>query len=106
MLKRLWFIFGPILIAMLLLISVLFLAPAKTSHNLSSEKRAASALTKIVFKNATIKKGALSDPNHRFVPFLALVNGNDLTNCIRLYYLKLIKDPTHHFYLVFKELNH
>lgn len=69
MLKRLWFIFGPILIAMLLLITVLFLAPAKTSHNLSSEKRAASALTKIVFKNATIKKEALSDPNHRFVPF-------------------------------------
>ncbi|MGX7048751.1 D-alanyl-lipoteichoic acid biosynthesis protein DltD [Pseudolactococcus piscium] len=69
MLKRLWFIFGPILISMLLLAAFLLFAPDKTTHRLYDEKRAATALTPIVFKNASLKKEALSDPDHRFVPF-------------------------------------
>ncbi|MGO2742789.1 MAG: D-alanyl-lipoteichoic acid biosynthesis protein DltD [Pseudolactococcus laudensis] len=69
MLKRLWLIFGPLLVAFVGLFALLLLAPERKSHHLSDEKRAATALTPIVFKNAALKKEALSDPNHRFVPF-------------------------------------
>lgn len=69
MLKRLWLILGPLFCALLLLVSVVLVTPQKKSHHLSSEKRAATALTPIVFKNAALKQEALSDPNHRFVPF-------------------------------------
>ncbi|GHU38226.1 D-alanyl-lipoteichoic acid biosynthesis protein DltD [Bacilli bacterium] len=69
MLKRLWLILGPLLVAFIGLFALLLFAPERTSHHLSAEKRAATALTPIVFKNAALKKEALSDPNHRFVPF-------------------------------------
>ncbi|MGB5005212.1 MAG: D-alanyl-lipoteichoic acid biosynthesis protein DltD, partial [Lactococcus raffinolactis] len=69
MLKPLWLILGPLLVAFIGLFALLLLAPERTSHHLSDEKRAATALTPTVFKNAALKKEALSDPNHRFVPF-------------------------------------
>ncbi|GAB2023105.1 D-alanyl-lipoteichoic acid biosynthesis protein DltD [Pseudolactococcus yaeyamensis] len=69
MLKRLWLILGPLLVAFIGLFALLLFAPEITSHRLSDEKRAATALTPIVFKNAALKKEALSDSNHRFVPF-------------------------------------
>ncbi len=69
MLKRLWLILGPLLVAFIGLFALLLTAPERTSHHLADEKRAATALTPIVFKNAALKKEALSDPNHRFVPF-------------------------------------
>ena len=69
MLKRLWLILGPLLVAFIGLFALLLLALERTSHRLADEKRAATALTPIVFKNAALKKEALSDPNHRFVPF-------------------------------------
>lgn len=69
MLKRLWLIFGPVICALLLIIALLAFAPDQTTHSISQEKRAATALTPIVFKNASLKKEALSNPDHRFVPF-------------------------------------
>lgn len=69
MLKRLWLIFGPVFCALALIIGLLIVAPDRTSHDLSSEKRAATALTPNVFKNAALKRQALSNPTHRFVPF-------------------------------------
>jgi D-alanine transfer protein len=62
-------IFGPVFVAIAILIGVVLLAPARTSHRLSDEKSAATDLTPIIFKNAALKKEALSDPDHRFVPF-------------------------------------
>lgn len=69
MLKRLWYIFGPIIISLTLLLLLLLFLPVNTTHNLYTEKKAASGLTPIVFKNTALKQQALSDPNHRFVPF-------------------------------------
>lgn len=69
MLKRLWFIFGPIIISLLLLLLLLLVIPVNSTHDLYTEKRAATALTPIVFKNTALKQQALSDPDHRFVPF-------------------------------------
>ncbi|MCM0582981.1 D-alanyl-lipoteichoic acid biosynthesis protein DltD [Weissella diestrammenae] len=69
MFKRLWLIFGPVLVAIGLVITVIFLVPTTQSHDLDAEKRAATSLTPIVFKNAALKRQALSDKQHRFVPF-------------------------------------
>ncbi|HCN74736.1 D-alanyl-lipoteichoic acid biosynthesis protein DltD [Pseudolactococcus plantarum] len=69
MLKRLWYIFGPIIISLTLLLLLLLFLPVNQSHDLYTEKKAATALTPIVFKNTALKQQALSDPNHRFVPF-------------------------------------
>ncbi len=56
MLKPLWLILGPLLVAFIGLFALLLLAPERTSHHLSDEKRAATALTPTVFKNAALKK--------------------------------------------------
>lgn len=69
MLKRLWYIFGPIIISLTLLFLLILLLPVSKTHNLDVEKKAATALTPNVFKNTALKQQALSDPNHRFVPF-------------------------------------
>ncbi|MDR3191399.1 MAG: D-alanyl-lipoteichoic acid biosynthesis protein DltD [Lactobacillaceae bacterium] len=70
MFKRLWLIFGPVLVAGGLLVGLLLIAPTHThSHSEAVEKRAATALTATVFKNAKLKRAALSDKKHRFVPF-------------------------------------
>ncbi|GFH39761.1 D-alanyl-lipoteichoic acid biosynthesis protein DltD [Pseudolactococcus insecticola] len=70
MLKRLWLIFGPILVAVVMILAVILLSPiSHKKHDLFEEKRAAVASSAIVFKNAGLKNQALSDPNHRFVPF-------------------------------------
>lgn len=69
MLKRLWYIFGSIIISLSVLLLLLLFLPVNKTHNLYSEKKAATALTPIVFKNTALKQQALSDPNNRFVPF-------------------------------------
>ena len=69
MLKRLWFIFGPIIISLTLLLLMLLFLPVKMTHDLYAETKAATALTPIVFKNTALKKQALTDPDNRFVPF-------------------------------------
>jgi len=69
MLKRLWMIFGPVFVAIVLIFAVVMLVPTDKNHNYNDEKRAATALTPVVFKNASLKQQALSDPKHRFVPF-------------------------------------
>ena len=69
MLKRLWMIFGPILIAGLLVFLLIFFYPTEMRHNLGAEKRSAVATTIDSFKERSQKVRALSDPNMRFVPF-------------------------------------
>ena len=69
MLKRLWMIFGPVLIAGLLVCLLIFFYPTEMHHNLGAEKRSAVATTIDSFKERSQKVRALSDPNMRFVPF-------------------------------------
>ncbi|COH91128.1 protein involved in D-alanine esterification of lipoteichoic acid and wall teichoic acid (D-alanine transfer protein) [Streptococcus pneumoniae] len=69
MLKRLWMIFGPVLIAGLLVFLLIFFYPTEMHHNLGAEKRSAVATTIDSFKERSQKVRALSDPNVRFVPF-------------------------------------
>ena len=69
MLKRLWMIFGPILIAGLLVFLLIFFYPTSKSYNLSKEKRYAAAISTQSFRERFQKVRALSDPNLRFIPF-------------------------------------
>ncbi|EFQ56972.1 D-alanyl-lipoteichoic acid biosynthesis protein DltD [Streptococcus downei] len=69
MLKRLWQILGPLVCAMVLVVALIALYPTKREHSFQAEKDDAVALTKISFKSRSKKVRALSDPNHRFVPF-------------------------------------
>ena len=69
MLKRLWLILGPLLIASLLVIVTIFSFPTKLDHSLTQEKSNAVAITDSSFKNGLIKRQALSDRSCRFVPF-------------------------------------
>lgn len=71
MFKKLGLIFGPVILAFVLVFSMIMLVPesSNTKHDFLEEQRAANALTPMVFKNETLKQRALSDPNHRFVPF-------------------------------------
>ena len=69
MLKRLWMIFGPILIAGLLVFLLIFFYPTSKSYNLSQEKRYAAAISTQSFRERFQKVRALSDPSLRFIPF-------------------------------------
>ena len=69
MLKRLWMIFGPVLIAGLLVFLLIFFYPTSKSYNLSEEKRYAAAISTQSFRERFQKVRALSDPNLRFIPF-------------------------------------
>ncbi|MCV3296848.1 D-alanyl-lipoteichoic acid biosynthesis protein DltD [Oenococcus kitaharae] len=67
--KKLWRIFGPVLLAVAILLVLLF-APFNYSHFSSKdEQRAAVALNSVVFKNQQLKKQALSDQHMRYIPF-------------------------------------
>ena len=69
MLKRLWMIFGPVVIAGLLVFLLIFFYPTSKSYNLSEEKRYAAAISTQSFRERFQKVRALSDPNLRFIPF-------------------------------------
>ena len=62
-------IFGPVLIAGLLVFLLIFFYPTEMRHNLGAEKRSAVATTIDSFKERSQKVRALSDPSMRFVPF-------------------------------------
>lgn len=70
MLKRLWLIFGPILIAGLLVLLLIVFYPSSKSHNLMEEKYSAASISAESFKERKQKVRALTDPNIRFIPFL------------------------------------
>ena len=69
MLKRLWMIFGPVVIAGLLVFLLIFFYPTSKSYNLSEEKRYAAAISTQSFRERFQKVRALSDPSLRFIPF-------------------------------------
>jgi len=69
MLKRLWMIFGPVLIAGLLVFLLIFFYPTSKSYNLSEEKRYAAAISTQSFRERFQKVRSLSDPSLRFIPF-------------------------------------
>ena len=69
MLKRLWLIFGPVFIAGLLVLLLIFFYPSTRSHNLTEEKYSAASISAESFKERSQKVRALTDPDMRFVPF-------------------------------------
>ncbi len=69
MLKKFWLILGPVIIALVAIIGIVFLNDAHPTVSYQKELTASTALTPQVFKSATLKQAALSDKEHRFVPF-------------------------------------
>ena len=69
MLKRLWLIFGPIFVAGLLVLLLIFFYPNNPSHNLMEEKYSAAAISSESFKERSQKVRAFTEPNMRFIPF-------------------------------------
>ena len=69
MLKRLWLILGPVFCALLMVTALLFFYPINHKHNYTEEKKAAVSLNAEGFKSRSKKQEALSDPQHRFVPY-------------------------------------
>ena len=69
MLKRLWQIFGPVICALVLVVVVIYAYPQGRKYSYEAEKRSAVTLTNENFKSRKNKTTALSDQNHRFVPF-------------------------------------
>ena len=70
MLKRLWLIFGPLLLASFLVFLLIFFYPNNSSHNLMEEKYSAAAISSESFKERSQKVRAFTEPNMRFIPFL------------------------------------
>lgn len=66
--NKLWSIFGPLIVACLLVV-VLFSLPISKKHSAAIERKAAVSLSPVVFKNQSIKQQALSDKNANYVPF-------------------------------------
>lgn len=69
MLRRLGLILGPVFCAALLVVCLLVFYPTQIHHNFEAEKRSAVTLTATSFKGRMQKVQALTDTNHRFVPF-------------------------------------
>lgn len=70
MLKRLWLIFGPVLLAVIGVILIVFVFDVSPKFGgYECDKKTAVSVNTKVFKSATIKQDLLSDPDHRFVPF-------------------------------------
>ena len=69
MLKRLWLIFGPLLLASFLVFLLIFFYPNNSSHNLMEEKYSAAAISSESFKERSQKVRAFTEPNIRFIPF-------------------------------------
>ena len=69
MLKRLWRIFGPVICALVLVVVVIYCYPQGSTTNYQTDKRNAVTLTTANFKSRINKTNALSNKEHRFVPF-------------------------------------
>jgi len=67
--RGLWWIFGPVVVAFVLIFA-LFLAPFSLNHITHKNIRNASvSFSKNTFKGEAIKTAAFSDHSRRYVPF-------------------------------------
>jgi len=80
MLKRLWLIFGPLLVAGVLVLLLIFFFPSSRSHNLMEEKYSAASISAESFKERSQKVRALTDPDMRFIPFFGSSEWNRFDN--------------------------
>ena len=64
--KKLWSIFGPLIVA-ILMVMVVFLLPWKFNNTPAIEQKAADSLSATVFKNRNLKVAALSDKKANYV---------------------------------------
>lgn len=102
--KKLWSIFGPLLVAILLVV-LLFSLPISNQHSATTERRAAVSLSPVVFKNQAIKQQALSDQHTHYVPFFG---SSEFRRMDRFH--PAVMAARYHNYapssLVLRELNH
>lgn len=66
--KKLWSIFGPVIVAALLAF-IFFCLPWSGHHSASTEQRAAVSLSPTVFKNRSLKVQALKGKHTKYVPY-------------------------------------
>lgn len=69
MLKKLAYVLGPVTLALILVAATIFAFPNHLSYDYLAEKKTAVTISNASFKNSLIKKQALEDPKHQFVPF-------------------------------------
>ena len=81
MLKRLWMIFGPVLIAGLLVLLLIFFYPTSKSYNLSKKNDMQQRLVHKVLEKDFRKESSFG-PKSTIHSFLVLVSGFDLIVCI------------------------
>lgn len=66
--KKLWSIFGPVIVAAILVL-IFFCLPWSGHHSAKTEQRAAVSLSPTVFKNRSLKVQALSGKHSKYVPY-------------------------------------
>ncbi|WP_438831409.1 D-alanyl-lipoteichoic acid biosynthesis protein DltD [Streptococcus pluranimalium] len=69
MLKKLSLLLGPVLLALVLAVLTIFCFPTSLSHSYKAERESAVAISDFAFKNGLVKRQALEDKKHHFVPF-------------------------------------
>ncbi|QIL50755.1 D-alanyl-lipoteichoic acid biosynthesis protein DltD [Weissella coleopterorum] len=70
MIRRVFNIFGPLVLAIFLIGGWIMLTPINPNkYSFKNEQKSATALTAEVFKNKTLKEQAFRDPKHKFIPF-------------------------------------
>ena len=72
MLKRLWLIFGPLLLASFLVFLLIFFYPNNPSHNLTEEKYSAAAISSESFKERSQKSESLYGTQYALYSFFGL----------------------------------
>ena len=90
--RKLWGIFGPVIIAGLLALGV-FAIPWHSNHSKATLQRAAVSLSPAVFKNRSLKVAALSDKRAHYVPFF----GSSELNRMDRYYPATMAAKYHHY---------
>lgn len=66
--RKLWSIFGPVIVACLLVLGF-FALPWSSSHSQATLQKAADSLSPRVFKNSSIKVAAMQDKKKNYIPF-------------------------------------
>lgn len=90
--QRLWRIFGPVIVACLLVVIVMAI-PWNGHHSQKTLRRAAVSISPTVFKNKSIKTQALSDKKVHYVPFF----GSSELNRMDRYHPSVMAARYHHY---------
>ncbi len=90
--KKLWSIFGPVIIAVVLTV-VLFALPWGNHHSQETEQKAAVSLSATVFKNRSLKAEALGSKKENYIPFF----GSSELNRMDRYHPAVMAERYHNY---------